>query len=143
MTAVSDEKKSRRKAMKRNAIVVASLCLFVVAFVWMAAAQDTSTPNIVGIWAATIHRSKADGNLEQQWTIKQDGSNLAGTAKGASGDLPMTEVKQNGLILRAVITDGEMHYVVNASVASTGDTMDGTIRMGTHEYLLTVKRSPK
>jgi len=126
--------------MKRNAVVFAALCLFVVTVAWMAAAQETKSPNIVGNWSATIHRSKADGNLEQQWVIKQDGANLAGSAKGDSGDLAMA-VKLTGLILRATITDGDMHYVVNASVSSAGDSMDGTIRMGTHEYILSVKRS--
>ena len=129
--------------MKKNAILLASLCFFAMGFAWGASAQEvTAAPNIVGDWEVTIHRSKADGNLEQQWTIKQDGSNMSGMVKSGGNDLTMS-VKLTGLIFRGTITDGDMHYVANASVSSAGDTMDGTIRMGTHEYLLSAKRSPK
>jgi hypothetical protein len=129
--------------MKRNAIIIASLCFFAMSLTWGARAQEvTASPNIVGSWDTTIHRSKADGNLEQQWTIKQDGANMSGIVKSGGSDLSMA-VKLTGLIFRGTITEGDMHYVVNASVSADGTTMDGTIRMGTHEYLLSAKRSSK
>jgi len=126
--------------VSKNAFRIALLGLFAVAYVCTVMAQeDTHTPNVVGNWSVTIRRSAADGNLSQQWVIKQNGADFSGTVKSNGGELPMTG-KLNGPILRATITDGDMRYIVNASVSSTGDTMDGTIRMGTHEYILSVKR---
>ena len=114
------------------------LALISATRIW--AQEDTSVPEMAGSWVATVHRSKAEGNLTQQWKLSQDTVNVTGTIKSdKSSEMPISG-KVNGLIFRGVITDGDMHYVVNVSVSSKGDAMDGTIRMGAHEYIFTAQR---
>ena len=40
-----------------------------------------------------------------------------------------------------MVTDGDMKYQVVGTVADDNGAMDGTIRMGKHEYLLSAKRN--
>ena len=119
--------------MKRNAILVAMMCLFAVAFARVASAQETK--NINGNWTATIHAP--DKTTTQQWMIKQDSGKITGTAKGDK-EMPLSGTME-GNIFRGLMTDGDQHYQVHLTL--DGEDMDGTIRMGKNEYLLMLKRA--
>ena len=119
--------------MKRNAILVALVCLFAVAFAGVSSAQDNS--KIGGNWAATIHAP--DKTMNEQWMFKQDGMKITGTAKGDKGELPINGTME-GNVFRGLVTDGDQHYQVHLTV--DGDDMDGTIRMGKNEFLLMLKK---
>jgi hypothetical protein len=118
--------------MKRNAILLAVVCLFAVAFARVAAAQNAMA--IGGTWAATIHAP--DKTTNEQWTIKQEGAKITGTAKGDK-EMPVTGTVEAN-IFRGLVTDGDQHYQVHLTI--DGDSMDGTIRMGKNEYLIMMKK---
>ena len=102
-----------------------------------AVAASTSVAKMAGNWNVTIH-STVDGILSQQWTLKQEGSNVAGTVKGKNGDLPF-QGALDGAIFLGTITDGDQKYEVRGT--AVGNDFDGTIRMGKHEFRLAAKRS--
>jgi hypothetical protein len=102
-----------------------------------AAAAATSVSKMAGNWNVTIH-STIDGILSQQWTLKQDGSKVAGTVKAKNGDLPF-QGSLDGAIFLGAITDGDQKYEVRGTAVA--NDFDGTIRMGKHEFRLAAKRS--
>ena len=123
--------------MKRNAILLAVFCLFVVTFAGMATAQvlTDQTAKVAGDWTATIHTT--DKTMTEQWMMKQDGVKITGTVKNDKGELPLTGTVE-GSVVRALVTDGDNHYQVHLNV--DGGDADGTIRMGKNEFLIMLKR---
>ena len=108
----------------------------------MAASSDdtsgaaASVANMVGNWNVTIH-STIEGALTEQWSVTQDGANVAGTVKSKSGELAL-QGSLTGAIFLGSITDGDKKYVVRGTAVN--DDFDGTIRMGKNEFLLSAKR---
>jgi hypothetical protein len=92
---------------------------------------------IAGGWNVQIF-STTQGVLTQQWSLKQDGNNVSGTAKSKSGDLPF-DAKMDGASLLGTITDGNNKYEVHGTVVK--NDFDGTIKMGKNEWRMTAKRS--
>ncbi len=101
------------------------------------AAATTSVAKMTGNWGVTIH-STVDGILSQQWSLKQDGDKVTGTAKSKNGDLPF-EGSLDGAIFLGTITDGNQKYEVRGTAVA--NDFDGTIRMGKHEFRLAARRS--
>ncbi len=105
-----------------------------------AVAEAHGVSKVAGSWNVVI-RSTVDGILNEQWTFQQNGEKITGTVKNKAGELPVTGTV-TGAVLNAVVTDGDMKYQVVGTVEDDNAAMDGTIRMGKHEYLLTGKRNP-
>jgi hypothetical protein len=101
------------------------------------AAATTPLAKMAGNWNVTIH-STIDGILSQQWSLKQDGSNITGTVKSNGGNLPL-EGSLDGAIFLGSITDGDQKYELRGTAVA--NDFDGTIRMGKHEFRLAAKRS--
>jgi len=103
----------------------------------VAAVQGTS--KVGGNWDVTVHDT-VQGLLNEQWTFKQTGGKVTGTIKNKGAELPL-DGTVTGAILNAVVTDGTMKYDVVGTISDGGTVIDGTIRMGKHEYLLAGKRA--
>jgi hypothetical protein len=99
---------------------------------------DTAkVPNIAGTWNVQIY-STIDGLVNQRWAIQQDGKKFTGTVKAKNGDLPM-EGTLNGSFLEGAVTDGQMKYVIRATVV--GKDIDGTIKMNRNEFRFAAKEN--
>jgi hypothetical protein len=104
-----------------------------------AAASDAAkVPNIAGSWNVQIY-SSIDGVVNQKWAIKQDGKKFTGTVTAKNGQLPLEGVL-NGAFLEATVTDGQMKYVVRATVVAKD--IDGTIKMNRNEFRFSAKENP-
>lgn len=101
------------------------------------ASSAESIPMMAGTWNITIH-STVDGILTQQWTLKQDGDKVSGTAKTKNGDAPL-EGMLEGAVFKGMIADGDAKYELNGTVVN--NDLDGTIRMGKNEFLMAAKRA--
>ena len=145
--------------MKRNAILWVAVCLFAVTFARAAAAQkepvDAPIPNpdanIAGNYQASVYMTMAahqygsnDAQTEKivkgPWAFKQDGKKITGTAKIDKGDLPFSGTIE-GNSFHGVVNDGDQHYTLHLTVDSDDGSIHGTIRMGIHEYLLTMAKA--
>jgi hypothetical protein len=118
--------------MKKSAVLAGALCVLAVAFAL--SAQDTL--KLAGTWDVTINNP--DRTINEQWILEQDGEKLTGKVKNVRGELPL-EGTVEGTTVRVEVTNGEMKYVIHASVV--GDSMDGTIKMGKNEFLWRAKRA--
>ena len=131
----------RRNVMTtRSAFPFGILCFFAVVLAQLDAAQKTSEArSVAGNWTITAHMP--GGNVTEQWTIQQKGQNVTGTAKAASGQLPVSGTfDPEGLFLRVDVKDGDKTYKVRATL--DGDVMDGSITVGVgKEYLWFAKRT--
>jgi hypothetical protein len=105
----------------------------------VAAAAARVNAKVSGSWNVTVH-STVDGLLNQQWTLQQTGGKISGSIKNQTGELPL-EGTIAGAVLNATVTDGAMKYQVVGTVSDDNAGIDGTIRMGKHEYLLSGKRA--
>jgi hypothetical protein len=106
------------------------------------AASATAAPAmppaaISGNWNVSI-RSTTQGVLGQQWTLRQDGAYLTGTARSGHRELPL-QGNLDGASLRVTVADGESKHEFRGAVS--GDDMDGTIRMGTLVFRLSATRA--
>ena len=120
--------------MKRTAMLLAVLCSFAVTLAEITSAQKLA--NVAGRWEVTIRMP--DGAVTEQWSIRQSGGKITGTAKGTRGELPVTGTVE-GAFLRVEVKDGDMQYKVRATVDN--DAMDGSITLGrSREYLWFAKR---
>jgi hypothetical protein len=115
--------------------VVALAC--VLASTFPHAASGETPPTIAGMWEVTTRLP--DNVISEQWTIQQKGAAITATAKGASGELPVSG-SIAGASFRATVKDGDKMYKVRATV--DGDTMEGSITRGVgEEYVWHAKRS--
>jgi hypothetical protein len=102
------------------------------------AANDVAkVPAIAGTWNVQIY-SSIDGVVNQKWAIKQDGKKFTGTVTAKNGQLPLEGVL-NGAFMEATVTDGQMKYVVRATVV--GKDIDGTIKMNRNEFRFAAKEN--
>ena len=143
--------------MRKKAILLALLGLFATSFVRTAAAQkepvDAPIPNpdanIAGTYSATIHEglashayetNKNEKLIKEMWTFKQEGKTLTGTEKTAGGELPLKGTIR-GNTFHGVVTDGDKHYTVALTFDPSDNTMVGSIRIGIHEYMMTMAKA--
>ena len=101
------------------------------------ASDAAKVPNIAGSWNVQIY-SSIDGVVNQKWAIKQDGKKFTGTVTAKNGQLPLEGVL-NGAFLEATVTDGQMKYVVRATVVAKD--IDGTIKMNRNEFRFAAKEN--
>jgi hypothetical protein len=101
------------------------------------AAPATPAAVIGGSWNVSIH-STTQGLLSQQWTLRQDGATITGTARSNGRELPL-EGALDGASLRVTVTDGPNKHEFRG--AMSGEEMDGTIRMGNLVFRLSAKRA--
>jgi hypothetical protein len=101
-------------------------------------AGSAKVPNIAGNWNVQIY-STIDGVVNQKWAIQQDGKKFTGTVAAKNGQLPL-EGTLNGAFLEATVTDGQMKYVVRATVVAKD--IDGTIKMNRNEFRFAAKENP-
>jgi hypothetical protein len=118
--------------MKKNALLAGLFCILAVAL----AVSAQGTQQITGTWDVTINNPER--MINEQWIVQQDGEKLTGKVKNVRGELPL-EGTLEGTTLRVQVTNGDMQYVIHATV--TGDSMDGTIKMGKNEFLWRAKRA--
>ena len=145
--------------MKRNAMLVAMVCLFSVGFALVAAAQKepVDTPatdqnvNVTGSYTASLYMQLAahqygansaqtEKIVKEPWAFKQDGAKVTGTEKTEKAELPITATV-DGRVLRGYVTDGDKRYLINVNVDPDDGAMHGSIRMGIHEYLLNLVKA--
>jgi len=79
------------------------------------------------------------GSVNEQWSIQQNGTSVAGTAKGERGELPVSGTIE-GAFLRVSVKDGSKEYKVRATV--DGNQMDGSITLGVGEARLWFAKRP-
>jgi hypothetical protein len=115
--------------------VVAVACVFASTF--PRGVSGETPPTIAGVWEVTTRLP--DNVISEQWTIQQKGATITATAKGASGELPVSG-SIAGASFRVTVKDGDKMYKVRATV--DGDTMDGSITRGVgEEYVWHASRS--
>jgi len=117
--------------MKRTSVLLMVLCFFAVVFAQQATAQKL--PNLSGNWTAVTRMP--DKNINEQWTIKQDGDKITGTVKGDHGPMTFAGTIDNVGFFRVDVKDGDMTYKVRATLDEKTKDMDGSILIGAHEHV--------
>lgn len=85
-----------------------------------------ATPvNVSGKWNVTVRMP--GGPVTEEWTIQQNGTVVAGTAKGQHGELPVSGTIE-GAFFRVTVKDGDKQIKVRATV--DGTDMDGSVTLG-------------
>ncbi len=125
--------------MKKNAILLAALGIFTMAFALVAAAQAPA--KVDGSWDLTMQGP--NGGFTQTVVFQQDGNKIKGTAKGRRGESPL-EGTIDGNKIQFKITrqtpNGEQRTVEYTGTVD-GDSIKGTMKMGDTEREWTAKRS--
>lgn len=124
--------------MKRNAILLAVVGVFALAFTFAAAAQDNA--KVDGNWELTMQGGQ--GSFTQTLTIQQDGATLKGTAKGQRGESPLdgkVEGNKVHFTIHRQTPNGERLMEYSGTV--DGDSMKGTLKMGENERDWSATRS--
>ncbi len=122
--------------MKRAAISVAVLCLFVGTFAQVAKSQK-KVPNVAGNWSA-ITRMPGNKDVTEDWTIQQKGDQLTCTVKGPNGEKTASGDIDNVGFFRVDIKDGDTTIKVRATLDE--NALDGSITIGKDEHLWAAKR---
>jgi hypothetical protein len=122
--------------MKRAAISIAVLCLFVGTFAQVATSQG-KIPNVAGNWSS-ITRLPNNNNVTEQWVITQKGDKVTATVKGPNGDRTAEGTIDNVGFFRVDIKDGDMMIKVRATLDE--NSLDGSITIGKDEHLWAAKR---
>lgn len=124
--------------MKRNYILLASVCLLVFALVPLALAQDAK---VDGSW--DLSAPGRGGNMTTQTlTLQQDGTKLTGSLKSQRGENPITgTIMGNNIAFSVSINtpNGDMKIEYTGTV--TGDAMKGTRSVNGNSADWTAKRS--
>ena len=124
--------------MKRNQILLASLCVLLFSLTPTALAQEVK---VAGTW--DLSAAGRDGNvMTQTLTLQQDGTKLTGTLKGQRGDAPVTgAISGNKISFSAIRStpNGDMRIDYTGTV--TGDSMKGTFTVMGNSRDWTAKRS--
>lgn len=121
--------------IKKAPIVLTALCLLAVTFAQLAVAQKPVA--VAGNWVVTVRMP--NGNVTQQWTLRQTGNNVSGTVKSPKGDLAIKGEMVSGVFLRASFKEGDVEHLIRATADK--DAMDGSVTIGRSEYLWSAKRS--
>ena len=121
--------------MNKAPILLMALGFVVVTFAQLALAQKPV--NVTGNWDVTVRMP--NGNVTQQWTLRQTGNNVSGTVKSPKGDLAIKGEMVSGVFLRASFKEGDVEHLIRATADK--DAMDGSVTIGRSEYLWSAKRS--
>jgi hypothetical protein len=122
--------------MKRAAISIAVLCLFVGTFAQVAKSQK-KIPNVAGNWDS-ITRMPDKHDVTEQWVITQKADKLMATIKTANGDKMAEGTIDDVGFFRVDIKDGDAIIKVRATLDQ--DSLDGSITIGKDEHLWSAKR---
>jgi hypothetical protein len=122
--------------MKRAAISIAVLCLFVGTFAQVAKSQK-KIPNVAGNWES-ITRMPGGHDVTEQWVITQKGDKLTATVKTAGGDKTAEGTIDEVGFFRVDIKDGDMLIKVRATLDE--NSLDGSTTIGKDEHLWAAKR---
>jgi hypothetical protein len=121
--------------MKRAAISIAVLCLFVGTFTKVATSQK-KPPNVAGMWESITRMP--DKTLTEQWTITQMGDKITCTVKGAGGDLMGVGTIDDVGFFRVDFMNGTTLIKVRATLDD--NALDGSTTIGKDEHLWSAKR---
>lgn len=121
--------------MNKLATSFAILPVLAVALTQIAYSGDVAS--VTGTWDVTI--SMKGQKVNEQWIIEPDGDNCTATIKGPEGEKKVP-CEQNGFNFRSDFksSGGEM---IKVRAGLGDDRMDGSIRIGDHEYLWFAKRA--
>ncbi len=124
--------------MKRNCLLVASLCLLVFALVPVALAQDAQ---VAGAW--DLSAAGRGGNMvTQTLTLQQDGTKLTGSLKSQRGENPITgTIMGNNIAFSVSINTPNGDIKIDYTGTVTGDSMKGTRTVNGNSSDWTAKRS--
>ena len=125
--------------MKRTSVLLMVLCFFAVVFAQQAIAQKV--PDLAGNWSSVT--KYPDKNVNEQWTIKQQGDKVTGTVKGDHGEMPFAGSIDNVGFFRVDVKDGDMVYKVRATLDDKTKDLDGSILIGAHEHVWAAKMAKK
>jgi hypothetical protein len=123
--------------MKRNSILLVSMCAIAMMFAGIAAAQAAK---VAGSWDLSMQGR--NGMQTSTLTLAQDGNKLTGTLKGGRGDSPVTGTVDGKNITFSVTRttpNGEVTQVFTGTVAADG--LSGTVKMGQNDVPWTAKAS--
>jgi hypothetical protein len=85
--------------------------------------------NVSGEWDMTVETQAGAGN--PHFSLKQDGTTLSGTYKGALGEAPVTgTVKGNEVTIQFNASAQGADLSVTYTGTVEGDTMKGTVSLG-------------
>jgi len=123
--------------MKRTPILLTVVCFLVVALAQIALAQAVKPVNVTGSWDVTTRLPT--GNVNEKWTIRQDGEKITGTVKGPQGEAPVEGAMVDKIFFRVSVKATDAEHLIRATAEK--DSMDGSITIGRAEYLWSAKRS--
>jgi len=108
------------------AAAAATVLLTTASIAPIALAADAS---VAGEWDMTVETQMGTGN--PHFSLKQDGSKLTGTYKGALGESAVTgTVKGNEIAINFQVNAQGMDLAVSYSGTVAGATMSGTVKLG-------------
>ncbi len=124
--------------MKRSMVVLAAICVVVLAFSWTAAAQEPA--KVAGNWELSMEGPR--GTMTQTLAVEQDGKNIKGTLKGQRGESPF-EGTVDGNKISFTVKRETPNGTRTMDYAGTvdGDAMKGTVKFGEREIEWTAKRA--
>src|SRR5205807_1898076 len=121
--------------IKKAPIPLIAFCFLAMIFAEVALAQKPVA--VAGNWVVTV--KMPNGNVTQQWTLRQTGNNVNGTVKTPKGDVAIKGEVVSGVFLRVSFKDGDVEHLVRATADK--ESMDGSVTIGRAEYLWSAKRS--
>lgn len=126
--------------MKRNLILVATLCVLVLSMAHVASAQDANA-NVAGSWQLSM--PGRNGNMmTENLTLTQDGAKLTGTIKGQRGDEPVTgTVSGNNVDFAVAISTPNGNISLDFKGTADTDSMKGTMSVMGNTVNWTAKRA--
>lgn len=124
--------------MKKTTLLVATACMFALAFGMLARAADEPA-KVAGNWEMTMEGRQ--GTVTQTLVIEQDGGKIKGTLKGESGETPFEgTVKGNTISFTVKRTGPRGEMTVEYTGTVDGDSMKGTMQAGQFSREWTAKR---
>ena len=122
--------------MRRVTVVSAAVCMVVLAFTMIAAAQGSK---VAGTWEITMQGRQ--GPMTNTLTLEQDGNKLKGTLKTQRGETPLEgSVEGNKVNFTITRETPNGKFEQNFTGTVEGDTMKGTVKMGEREAEWSAKK---
>jgi len=122
--------------MKRNSVLLATICVLTLAFAMVTGAQ--APVKVSGIWDITM------GKIVRTLTLKQDGNKVTGSIKGPAGTFPFEDGVLNGnkltFSINLVVAGRKIHRDYAGTV--DGETITGTVTEGTNSNNFVAKPGP-
>ncbi|MBK9527020.1 MAG: hypothetical protein IPO41_01555 [Acidobacteria bacterium] len=114
---------------------------FSLAIVLVASANSSAQTSVTGEWDGAFETP--GGARPFKLVLKVDGEKLTGTAKRASGDVPITgTVKGGNITFSYTISYNGNDLTMSFSGKISGDTMSGSVSFGSAEETWSAKRAP-